>query len=79
MAAKPVPSAKVIELTVTVLFDPTFLLSKVQPTVCTNISEPTHPVKVTVVVSFVNPSYIFSAFDVVAVNVFSQISAFVDD
>ena len=79
MAAKPVPSAKVIELTVTVLFDPTFLLSKVEPTVWAKVSEPTNPVKVNVVVAVVNPSYILSAVDVVAVNVFAEISAVVDD
>ena len=51
MAAKPplLPSANVIELTVTVLPVPTFLLLKVDEFVIPNVSDPTRPVRVHVV------------------------------
>ena len=73
------PSAKVIELTVTSLLDPTFLLLKVDPTVWPKVSEPTKPVKVNVVEAVVPPSYVLLAVDAVAVNAFVDISAVVDD
>ena len=68
-----VPSANVIELTVTLLPVPTFLLSKVDPTVCPKVSEPTSPVKVKVVVAVVAPSYVLLAAEAVAVKVFATI------
>ena len=73
MAAKPLPSAKVIEFTVTVLPVPTFLLSKVDPTVWPNVSEPTKPVKVNVVEAVVPPSYVLLDAEAVAVNTFGTI------
>ena len=79
MAAKPVPSAKVIELTVTVFPVPTFLLSKVEPTVWPRVSEPTNPVKVNVVAAVVDRLYVLLAVDAVAVNTFAAISDVVDD
>ena len=51
-----VPSARAIELTVTVLPVPTFLSEKVEPTVCTKVSEPIKPEKVKVDVAVVVPS-----------------------
>ena len=68
-----------IEFTVTVLLDPTFLLSKVDPTVWPNVSEPTNPVKVKVVEAVVPPSYVLFDAEAVAVNAFVDISAVVDD
>ena len=62
-----------IELTVTVLLDPTFLLSKVDPTVCPKVSEPTNPVKVKVVEAVVPPSYVLFDAEAVAVNTFGTI------
>ena len=81
MAARPpfVPSAKVIEFTVTVFPVPTFLLSKVDPTVCPKVSEPTNHEKVNVVFAVVPPSYVLLDAEAVAVNVFVDISAVVDD
>ena len=81
MAAKPpfVPSAKVIELTVTVLPVPTFLLSKVEATDCPKVSEPINPEKVNVVVAVVPPSYVLLDADAVAVNTFAVIFAVVVD
>ena len=75
MAAKPplVPLAKVIELTVTVLPVPTFLLLKVDPTVCPKVSDPTSPEKVKVVVAVVVPSYTLLAVEAVAVKVLATI------
>ena len=67
------PLAKVMELTVTVLPVPTFLLLKVEPTVCPKVSEPTSPVKVKVVVAVVVPSYTLLAAEAVAVKVFATI------
>ena len=61
------PSASVMELTVTVFPVPTFLLLKVDPTVCPKVSEPTSPVKVKVVVAVVVPSYTLLAVEAVAV------------
>ena len=61
------PSAKVIELTVTVLPVPTFLLLKVDPTVCPKVSVPIKPEKVKVVVAVVVPSYTLLAAEAVAV------------
>ena len=69
------PSAKVIELTVTVFPVPTFLLLKVEPTVCPKVSVPTSPVKVNVVVAVVVPSYTLLAVEAVAVRVFTATSA----
>ena len=63
------PSASVIELTVTLLPVPTFLLLKVEPTVWPKVSEPTSPVKVKVVVAVVVPSYVLLAAEAVAVKV----------
>ena len=56
-----------IELTVTVLPVPTFLLLKVDPTVCPKVSEPIKPEKVKVVVAVVVPSYTLLAAEAVAV------------
>ena len=64
-----------MELTVTVLPVPTFLLLKVDPTVCPNVSEPTSPVKVKVVVAVVVPSYTLLAAEAVAVKAFTATSA----
>ena len=50
------PLANVIELTVTVVPVPTFLLLNVEPTVWPKVSDPTSPVKVNVVVAVVVPS-----------------------
>jgi len=61
------PLAKVIELTVTVLPVPTFLLLKVDPTVCPKVSVPIKPEKVKVVVAVVVPSYTLLAAEAVAV------------
>ena len=58
MAAKPplVPFANVIELTVTVLLDPTFLLLKVEVLlVASKVSEPIKPDNVNVVVAVLSP------------------------
>jgi len=57
----------VIELTVTVLPVPTFLLLKVDPTVCPKVSVPIKPEKVKVVVAVVVPSYTLLAAEAVAV------------
>ena len=46
---------------------PTFLLLKVDPTVCPKVSVPTSPVKVKVVVAVVVPSYTLLAVEAVAV------------
>ena len=70
-----VPSANVIELTVTLLPVPTFLLLNVDPTVCPNVSDPTNPVKVNVVVAVLLPSYVLLAVDAVAVKTFTATSA----
>ena len=67
------PLAKVIELTVTVLPVPTFLLLNVDPTVWPKVSEPTKPEKVKVVVAVVVPSYTLFAAEAVAVKVFATI------
>ena len=67
------PSASVIELTVTVLPVPTFLLLKVDPTVCPKVSEPIKPEKVKVVVAVVVPSYTLLAAEAVAVRVLATI------
>ena len=69
------PLAKVIELTVTLLPVPTFLLLNVEPTVCPKVSEPTSPVKVKVVVAVVVPSYVLLAAEAVAVRAFTATSA----
>ena len=52
---------------------PTFLLLKVDPTVCPKVSEPTKPEKVKVVVAVVFPSYTLLAAEAVAVKVFATI------
>ena len=69
------PSAKVIELTVTLLPVPTFLLLKGEPTVCPKVSDPTSPVKVKVVVAVVVPSYVLLTAEAVAVKAFTATSA----
>ena len=71
------PSASVIELTVTVLPVPTFLSEKVEPTVCPNVSEPIKPEKVKVDVAVVVPSYTLLEDDAEAVKVFGVIFAVV--
>ena len=62
-----------MELTVTVLPVPTFLLLKVDPTVCPKVSVPTKPEKVKVVVAVVVLSYTLLAAEAVAVKVFATI------
>ena len=79
MAAKPVPSANVIELTVTLLPVPTFLLLKVDPPVCPKVSEPTSHIKVKVVVAVVVPSYTLLAEEAVAVKVLATIFPVAED
>ena len=74
-----VPSAKVIELTVTVFPVPTFLLLNVDATVCPNVSEPINPEKVKVVEAVVAPSYVLLDADAVAVNTFGTMFPVVDD
>ena len=69
------PLANVIELTVTVLPVPTFLLLNVEPIVCPKVSDPTSPVKVKVVVAVVVPSYVLLAAEAVAVKAFTATSA----
>ena len=66
-----------MELTVTVFPVPTFLLLKVDPTVCPKVSEPTSPVKVKVVVAVVVPSYTLFAAEAVAVKALVVTSAVV--
>ena len=73
------PSAKVIELTVTVFPVPTFLLLKEDEVVLAKVSDPINPDKVRVVEAVVPPSYVLFAVDAVAVNAFVDISAVVDD
>ena len=69
------PSAKVIELTVTVLPVPTFLLLKVDPTVWPKVSVPTKPEKVHDVVAVFDASYTLLAAEAVAVKAFTATSA----
>ncbi len=64
-----------IELTVTVLPVPTFLLLKVDPTVWPKVSDPIKPEKVKVVVAVVVPSYTLLAVEAVAVKAFTATSA----
>ena len=64
-----------IELTVTVLPVPTFLLSNVDPIVCPKVSVPIKPEKVKVVVAVVVPSYTLFAAEAVAVKAFTATSA----
>ena len=80
MAAKPplLPSAKVIELTVTVFSFPAFLLLKVDECVLVTVSDPINPDKERVVVAAEEPSYTLFDADAVAVNAFVDISAVVD-
>ena len=54
---------------------PTFLLLKVDPTVCPKVSEPIKPEKVKVVVAVVVPSYVLLAVEAVAVKAFTATSA----
>ena len=68
-----------IEFTVTVLLDPTFLLLNVDPTVWPKVSEPTNPEKVNVVVAVVPPSYVLLDAEAVAVNTFGTMFPVVDD
>ena len=69
MAAKPplVPSANVIELTVTVLPVPTFLSLKVEEFVEVTVSVPIKPDRVKVVVAVSDASYVLLAVEAVAV------------
>ena len=64
-----------MELTVTVLPVPTFLLSNVDPTVCPKVSVPIKPEKVKVVDAVVVPSYTLLAAEAVAVKAFTATSA----
>ena len=64
-----------IELTVTVLPVPTFLLLKVDPTVCPKVSVPIKPEKVKVVVAVFDASYTLLAVEAVAVKAFTATSA----
>ena len=68
-----------IEFTVTVFPVPTFLLLNVDPTVLPKVSEPTNPVKVSVVEAVVPPSYVLFDVDAVAVNAFGTMFPVVDD
>ena len=51
-----VPSAKEIEFTVTALFEPTFLLSKVAVSEWLIVSDPTYPEIEELVVTVLSPS-----------------------
>ena len=73
------PSAKVIEFTVTAFPVPTFLLLKEDEVELVKVSDPINPDKVRVVEAVVPPSYVLLAVDAVAVNAFADISAVVDD
>ena len=73
------PSAKVIELTVTVFPVPTFLLLKEEEVVLVNVSDPINPDKVRVVEAAEEPSYALFDAEAVAVNAFVDMSAVVDD
>ena len=81
MAAKPplLPSANVIELTVTVLPVPTFLLLNVDELVTPNVSDPTRPVRVNVVDAVVDRLYVLLGVDAVAVNTLGTMFPIVDD
>ena len=81
MVANPplVPSANVIELTVTVLPVPTFLLSNVEEFVLVTVSDPTNPDKDNVTVAADEPSYTLFDADAVAVNALAVIFAVVVD
>ena len=81
MAAKPplLPSAKVIELTVTVFPVAAFLLLKVDEFVLVTVSDPINPDKERVVVAVEEPSYTLFDAEAVAVNALADISAVVDD
>ena len=61
------PSASVMELTVTLLLVPTFLLSNVDPTVWPKVSVPIKPEKVNDVVAVFDASYTLLAVEAVAV------------
>ena len=62
-----------IELTVTVLPVPTFLLLKDDATVCPNVSVPIKPEKVKVVVAVFDASYTLFEEEAVAVKVLATI------
>ena len=72
-----VPSANVIELTVTVLSVPTFLSLKVEEFVEVTVSVPIKPDRVNVVVAVSDASYVLLAVDAVAVKVLAVTSAVV--
>ena len=72
-----VPSAKVIELTVTVLPVPTFLLLKVEEFVEVTVSAPIKPDSVKVVVAVSDASYTLFAVEAVAVKALVVTSAVV--
>ena len=63
MEASPplLPSARVIELTVTDLPTPTFLLLNVDEFVIPNVSDPIRPIRVNVVVAVVDRLYVLLA------------------
>ena len=79
MAAKPplVPSANVIELTVTVLSVPTFLSLKVEEFVEVTVSVPIKPDRVKVVVAVSDESYVLLEAEAVAVKALAVTSAVV--
>ena len=64
-----------MELTVTVLPVPTFLLSNVDPTVCPKVSVPIKPEKVYDVVAVFDASFTLLAVEAVAVKAFTATSA----
>ena len=80
MAAKPplLPSANVIELTVTVLPVPAFLLLNVDEFVLVTVSDPIKPDNDYVTVAAEEPSYTLFDADAVAVSALADISAVVD-
>ena len=69
------PSASVIELTVTVLPVPTFLLLKVEEFVDVTVSVPIKPDRVNVVDAVFDASYTLLAVEAVAVKAFTATSA----
>ena len=79
MAAKPplLPSANVIELTVTLLPVPTFLLLKVEEFVEVTVSVPIKPDNVNVVVAVSDESYTLFEAEAVAVKALAVTSAVV--
>ena len=68
-----------IEFIVTAFPVPTFLLLKEDEVELVKVSDPINPDKIRVVEALVPPSYILLDAEAVAVNVFADISAVVDD